>query len=429
MSMTGFLITFFIILMFLNMPLAFAMGAGSLVALLIGGIDPVILPQRMMFAVNSFPLMAIPLFMIAGEIMVKAGMVSRMVDFANTLVGRYRGGLATATVLTATMMSTVTGAAVASASALASTVAPEVRKHYGAGFTSGLIAASANLGAIIPPSNAMIVYALMAGGLVSVGALFVSAIIPGLLIAVLTAVLAYIIIRIRKLPATGEPFSLRKTLLAFRSAIVIVAMPVIVIGGIVGGVFTPTEGAAIAVMYASIIGFFFTRELKLKHIPDIMFRAAINSAIVGAMIAFASTITFIFTIDLIPLQLATFIQGVTDNPHVFLALIMIALLIIGMALESNAAYIMLVPLFAPVAMLYGLDPLWFAFLFCLNKIIGMLTPPVGVLLFVTSGVMQLPFGKVLKESLPFTAVQGFVLLLCIFFPDIVLWLPRTLGMH
>ena len=425
--MTATVIVVFAILGLLNMPLAFALGFASLAALIASGTEIVIMPQRMMYAVNSFSLMAIPLFMIAGEIMVKAGILHRLVDFANSMVGRVQGGLAHATIISGAILAAVTGAAVASASALGSTLVPMLRKYYGDGFTSGLIASASNLGPIIPPSNAMIVYALMAGSSVSVGALFIAGIVPGIILALGMMALSSIIAKRRGFPLTGEPFNLREVLGKTRKAFVIFMMPVIVIGGIIGGAFTPTEGAAIAVAYAAFIGFFVTGEFKLHHLPGVMFRAAVGSAVVAALIAFASTVTFIFTIDLVPAQLAAFLKSVTDSPTAFMIMVMLMLVVVGMFIESNAAYIMLVPLFAPIAASYGIDPLWFGFLFVLNLVIGMMTPPVGVLLFVMSGVSGVSMGTMIRETLPFTALQFGVLILCFTFPPICLWLPRALG--
>jgi C4-dicarboxylate transporter DctM subunit len=425
--MTAVVIGLFFGLAILGMPLAFALGIAALGGLVAADVDLLVLPQRMMHAVDSFPLMAIPLFMLAGELMVAAGIMQRLVDFANSLVGRLHGGLAHVTILSGMILAAVSGAAVASASALGSILVPALRKHYEPDYTSAIIASSANLGPIIPPSNAMIVYALMAGSSVSVGGLFMAGVVPGVILMIGFMMLSSIISKRRGYPLTGERKDWRAIITETRRALVILMMPVIVVGGIVGGVFTATEGAAIAVAYAAIVGFFVTGALTVRDLPTILFRAAVTSAMVGALIAFAAAVTFIFTIDLVPMRLSQFIQGVTQDPQTFMVLVMILLVVVGMFIESNAAYIMLVPLFAPIALTYGIDPLLFGFLFVLNLVIGMMTPPVGVLLFVMCGITKVSMADMIRSVWPYVLLQYAVLALCFAYPPIVTALPRYLG--
>ena len=425
--MTFVVIVTFLVLALLGMPLAFALGFASLGALHMADIELLVLPQRMMHAVDNFPLMAIPLFMLAGELMVEAGIMQRLIDFANSIVGRIHGGLAHVTIVSGMIMAAVSGAAVASASALGSTLVPSLRKHYEPGFSSAVVASAANLGPIIPPSNAMIVYALMAGSSVSVGGLFMAGIVPGLILTIGFMVLSSFISMRHGYPLTGEKFSIRNVFVQSRKAFIIFMMPVIVVGGIIGGIFTATEGAAIAVVYALFIGFFVTRELKISDLPGALFRAAVTAAMVGALIAFAATVTFVFTIDLVPLRLSQFIQDLTSSPTVFILLVMLMLIVVGMFIESNAAYIMLVPLFAPIALVYNIDPLFFGFLFVLNLVAGMMTPPVGVLLFVMCGITRISMMELIHSVWPFVVLQYVVLILCLVFPDMVTALPHYLG--
>jgi tripartite ATP-independent transporter DctM subunit len=372
--------------------------------------------------------MAIPFFMLAGELMVMGGAIDRIVALANSLIGRVRGGLAHVTVLSAMGLSAVSGTAVATASALGSTLIPALEKSYDKRFGSGVVIASANLGPIIPPSAGMIVYAIMAGSSVSVSGLFLAGVVPGIVLAL--AMMAYVsfVAKRRDYPLTGNPVSVRRVLHEGRRGFIIFLMPVVVVGGIVGGAFTATEGAAVAVVYALFIGFVVTRQLKLRHLPRALLRAAITSSVVGALIAFASTVTFLFTIELIPLVLVELLQAITTDRYLFLLIIMIILAIIGMFIEANAAFIMLVPLFAPLAMQYGIDPLHFGFLFVLNIVIGSITPPVGVLLFVISGITRLPIGALVVETWPYVVLQFAVLALCVVWPDLVLALPRAFGL-
>ncbi|MEI6301861.1 MAG: TRAP transporter large permease [Betaproteobacteria bacterium] len=425
--MSLLIIAVFIVIGLLGMPLAFALGTSAVAGLMASNVDFNMLPTRMMNAVNAFPLMSIPFFILAGELMLKAGMMERLIDLANAVVGRVRGGLAHVTMLAGLGLSTVSGAAVADASALGSTLIPSLRKVYGVGFSSAVVAAAANLGPIIPPSGAMIVYAFMAGPTVSVGGMFMAGIVPGIILVIAMMALCSIIAIRRNYPTTGEAFSWRRIFAELKRSIVIFMMPVVVIGGIVGGAFTATEGSAIAVIYALGIGFFVTRRLKLSDLPEAMIRTAITSAVVGAMIAFASAVTFMLTVDMLPGKLAELLRSLTSSPIGFNLIVAGALFIVGMFLESNAAYIMLVPLLHPIALSYGIDPLHFGFLFVFNLVIGMLTPPVGVVLFVLCGIAGIKMGELVKHVWPFIAVMYALLLVCMFYPPLVLTVPRMLG--
>ncbi len=417
----------FMLLAMLGMPIAFALGAAALGAIALSNVEFILLPQRMMHSVNSFPLMAIPFFMLAGELMVKAGIVERLIDLANSVVGRVRGGLAQVTIVSGAGLATVSGAAVADASALSAILGPSLTRIYDRGFAAAIITAAACLGPIIPPSAAMIVYAFMAGSTVSVGGLFLAGVVPGLIIAAGFMLLCAWIAARRGWSATGEPFRIATVLLQLRRSFIVLMMPVVVIGGIVGGAFTATEGSAVAVVYALLLGLFVTRQLKLSDLPGAMVRAAITSGMVGALIAFASAVTFILTVDLLPEKLVALLQSITSDPLMFNFLVALLLLVVGMFMESNAAYIMLVPLLHPIALQYGLDPLHFGFLFVLNLIIGLLTPPVGVVLFVVGSITGVPMRELVKSVWPFIALMYGVLLLCMLFPPIVTALPRALG--
>jgi tripartite ATP-independent transporter DctM subunit len=425
--MTAAVVLVFFALALLAMPLAFALGAAAFAGIWVGGVEWNVLPQRMMHAVNSFPLLAIPCFMLAGELMVQGGIMDKLIGLANAAIGRVRGGLAHVTVVSAAGLSAISGTAVADATALASTIGPSLARYYGNAFGSAVVAAAANLGPIIPPSAAMIVYAYMAGPTVSVGGLFIAGFVPGFIMAGAMMLLIAWFARRRGYPLTGERVSLRNVFLQVKRSLLIVLMPIVVVGGIVGGAFTATEGSAIAVVYALLVGLFVTRQLKWSDLPGAMFRAAVTTGVVGILIAFASGVTFLLSIDLIPQKLTALVQSITRDPTAFIVLVMLVLVFVGMFLESNAAYIMLVPLLHPIAVLYGVDPLHFAFLFVLNLVIGMLTPPVGVLLFVVASARQIPVNTLVRNVYPFVLVQFAVLVLCIAFPPIVTWLPRQLG--
>ncbi|CAN1500516.1 DctQ TRAP-type C4-dicarboxylate transport system, large permease component [Burkholderiaceae bacterium] len=425
--MSTLVVVGFMLIALMGLPIAFAMGLSAIVAIWLSGIDISIIPQRMMYSVNSFPLMAIPFFMLSGELMIKAGIIERLISFANALVGRVRGGLAHVTMLSGAGLATVSGTAVSDASALSAILVPSLSKIYDKGFATAIVAAAANLGPIIPPSAAMIVYAFMAGPSVSVGGMFMAGVVPGILITIGFMLLCSWIAKKRGWETTGEPFQFKRLFIELRRSAIVLLMPLIIIGGIIGGAFTATEGSAISVIYALILGFFITRTLKISDLPRILVRAAITTAVVGALIAFASVITYLMTVDLMPQKLSALLFALTKDPLVYLILVALLLFVVGMFLESNSAYIMLVPLLHPIALQYGIDPLHFGFLFVLNLVIGMLTPPVGVVLFVVCGVTGIRMRELVANIWPFVALMYAVLFLCMFFPAIVTTLPRSMG--
>ncbi len=410
----------------LGMPLAYALGLAGFVGVIVGGFPLEQLAGKMVYALDSFPLMAIPLFMLAGQLMVRGGIMERIIELADAVVGRVRGGLGLVTVGSAMGLSAVSGSSVADATALGATLGPSLSKSYNKAFGAALVSSASNLGPIIPPSIGMIVYAVAAGD-VSVGGLFMAGILPGALLALGTAALCWIIARRRNYPVSGHEFSWRRVGRELRRSLIVILMPVIVVGGIVGGVFTATEGAAIAVLYAMFIGFAVTRKLKVSDLWPALLNAGIITAVVGALIAFSSQVTYILTADMVAPQVADWLTTLTDNPLLFTFLVMLMLVGIGMFMEANAAYLMLVPIIAPVAAVYGLDPLYFGFLVVMNITIGGITPPVGVLLIVTSGIWRVRVAEIIREIFPFIVLQFGLLFLFMLFPDIILFLPRLAG--
>lgn len=417
----------FFVFCLLAIPLGFAFGLAGLVGVYLSELPLELVASRMMFSINSFPLLAIPFFMLAGELMVKGGIVNLAIAFANTIVGRVKGGLGQVTIMSALGLSSVSGTAVADASALGSALLKPMSKAYGVRFGAGLIAAAANLGPILPPSTAMIVYASIAGPGLSLPALLLGGVLPAFLIAGLMSFYVYFISVRRGYPVTGEPFSFGRVGREAVRCFPVLMMPIIIIGGIAGGIFTATEGGAIAVVLSLLLGFFYTKELKLSDLPPALLGAGLTTAAVTTIIAFASIITFIFSIDNLPDLLAETLQSITSDPLMFLFLVFILLVFVGTFMESTAAYVMLVPIFVPIADAYGIDPIHFALVFILTLIVGMLTPPVGVLLFVMCGLSGLKLGEIVSEVWPYIAIQFGVTFAVIFFPDIFLALPRLAG--
>ncbi|MBI4592669.1 MAG: TRAP transporter large permease [Candidatus Rokubacteria bacterium] len=412
----------------IGVPIAFALGLASVAAVLASSDLPLrMIPERMLAAVDSFPLLAIPLFMLAGELMESAGILSRLVEFARVLVGHIRGGLAHVCVVAEMILSGVTGTAVGDAAALASVFLGPMKEEYDEEFGAGVVAAAANIGPIIPPSAAMIVYAIMAGSSVSIAGLFLAGMVPGVMIAAGMMLLAYVIARRRGYAVSGTRPPLRTVAVRTWRALPVLLMPVVVIGGMVGGVFTATEAAAVAVVYALLIGFLVTRELKPGHIGPALVRSGVTTSIVVMLIALASSVTFLLTVAQVPAAIAVWLKSVTASPIVFLTLVMLFLIVVGMFLESNAAYIMLVPILHPIAVEYGIHPLHFGFVFVLNLVIGMLTPPVGVVLFVVASLSGLSLERLVRGVWPFVLLQFVVLFLCVYFPGLYMWFPRLFG--
>jgi tripartite ATP-independent transporter DctM subunit len=412
----------------LGVPIAFALGLAALAGMMAADLPLNMLAEKMFFSVDSFPLMAIPFFMLAGDLMVSGGIIRQLVAVANSIVGHVRGGLAHTSVLAGAGLACVSGTAVADAAALSSALNRSMSKTYSTPFSSAVIAGAANLGPILPPSTPMIIYATLAGSAVTIPALFAAGVVPGLLIAMGMMIIISVVARRRDYPVTGEAFSLARVGREISRSLVVLLMPVVVIGGIMGGAFTPTEGGAIAVLYAFLAGMFVTRELKLSMLPRALIRAVVTTAVVGALIAFASTVTFLFTVDMLPVKLNELISSLTSDKTMFLLIIMAVMMVVGMFIEPASAYVMFVPILAPLAVTFGVDPLQFAMVFILTLIVGMLTPPVGTLLFVMCGINRISLWDLSREVLPFIVLQQAIVIIIIFFPALILWLPRALGL-
>ena len=380
----------------------------------------------MMTSVNSFPLMAIPLFMVAGELMIKGGIMGQMVAFANALVGRVRGGLAQVAMLSGAILSLVSGTAVSDAAALSSTMGPALKKQYGLGFSTAVIAASANLGPIIPPSIIMIIYAL-ADETVSVGALFVAGLLPGLLIAVAMCVVNWHVSKKRNYRGDGEHPSRAEILRTSWKALPALLLPVLILGGMRAGWFTPTEASVVAVFYALLCGKYVYGTLQWKAVPDILWRSALLTASVLIIIGMSASFAWVLTIEGVPQAIANWISGMQLSPWTFLIVINVFLLLFGIFIEPLPGVMVLVPILAPVAAKVGVEPIHFAMVVIFNLTLGMITPPVGGLLFVTSNVSRVPMSALTRELVPFLYAHGVVLMLLTFVPALSTWLPRVMG--
>lgn len=418
----------FIFLLLIGTPIAFSLGISGVIGFLV--YDPGLLhliPQRMYAGVDTFPLMAVPFFILAGELMGTSGILARLVRFADTLVGHIRGGLAHVNILASMIFAGISGSAIADASALGSTLIPAMEKAgYSRRFASAVTAASAVIGPIIPPSIPMIIYAFVVGQ-VSIGGLFLAGVIPGLLMGLGMMAIVYVIARKRGYARTRRRAGLREIAKAFVEAIWALLMPVIILGGILGGIFTATEAAAVAVAYAIFVGSVITRDLRWGHVAHALSRCVTVSAVVFLVVATSSIVSWLLTANLLPVTLASTLRGITSDPAVFLFLAIVFLILIGCVLDNIAAMIMIAPILTPTAEQYGIDPLHFGMVFVLSSVIGMLTPPVGAVLFTVCGVAKVPMEEVVKESLPLLVWLFVVLLAITYMAPLALALPHLFG--
>ena len=414
----------FAVLLVLRVPVAAAMGLSGAFAVLTSDMNlPLaVVPQRIFVLLDSTSLLAIPFFILAGAIMEQGGMARRMIDFAQTMVGHWRGGLAQVDVLASTIFSSLTGSSAASASATGSILIPAMKRAgYPAGYAAALEASSAAIGPIIPPSIIMVVYGSLAG--VSVGALFLSGIVPGLMITL--GLFAVNAVMARRHGWGGDAkASLRERLRAIRLAVAALVAPLIIIGGILGGVFTPTEAGAVAVVYAALVSLVLYREIGLARFLRVIVDAALTTGIIGLIIASAGIFGWVLALEQVPQMVVGWVQSMTTDPTVAILLVVAFVLLIGCVVDVTAAVIILVPVFAPLGASYGFDPVHFGIIMCLALVYGNVTPPVGLLLFLTASIAKCSIGEVMRYQLPFYLVLTLTLAATIALPGAVLFLSR-----
>lgn len=429
--MVALLFSVLFILFALGFPVAFAMGISSIAAMQNVDIPTEVAIQRIISALNSFPLMAIPFFILAGNLMEHSGISQRLINFANALVGKLTGGLGIVSVMTAMFFAAISGSSAATVAAVGGILIPAmVKRGYPKNFATSVQAASGELGVIIPPSIPMIIFALSAGVSISIGDLFMAGVIPGVLVASSLMLLIFFISRKNGYGLNGEvndslvPQETR--LSSFRKAILPLLMPVIILGGIYGGMFTPTEAAAVAVAYAFIIGTFVYRTLDRVKIATALKSSVLSTSIIMIIIGNAGLFGWILTAERVPDQVAEFFLGVSESPIVFLLLVNLLLLLVGMFLETGAAIVILAPILTPVAVAFGIDPLHFGIIMIVNLAVGMLTPPIGVNLFVASSIAGLRVEHLIKPLIPFYLILLVDIILISYIPEISLWLPNIL---
>ncbi len=405
----------------LNMPISFALGIASLLCVLTSTLPPAIIPQRMVAGANYFPLLAIPFFMLAGTIMDRGGVSRRIVALASALVGHIRGGLAAVSILACTFFAAISGSTPATAAAVGSITIPEMEKRgYDRVYSAAVVASSSCLGVIIPPSITMVVFGVIAD--VSVGKLLLGGILPGFFLAFLLICANAVYARIYKFPSEQRQ-NLRQIWVAFRDALWGLLMPIIIMGGIMTGVVTPTESAVIAVVYGLIVSLFVYREMKFKDLIPVFYRAALSSGILMFLVICANPFGWLMTVLRIPQEASAAMLTVSDN-WVVLYLLMVAIyLILGTFMETGAILFLIVPIFVPIARSLGLDMVHFGVITVISLAIGMVTPPVGIALFATCGIGKVGMAELSKRILPFIGVLIFGLLCLVYIPFITTVIP------
>ena len=423
----GWLVAFILIFsMVLSVPVGMALGIAAFAGMLYVSPDVLImLPQKFLYGLDSFPLLAIPLFVLAGQLMSSGGLAKRIIAMALIFVGRIYGGLAMVVIFSALLMSGISGSPSANTAAIGSVAIPAMKKlKYPPEFATAVLAAAGGVSTLVPPAIDLIIIGVIAN--ISIGGLFAAGIFPAIVNGVAIMILAYYFSRKMNLPlAKKESFSTKLRVL--KDGILPILMIGIILGGIYGGVFTPTEAASVAVVYGFIVSFFVYKELSIEDIPKVLLNTCSLSGVVLLVLATASMFSFILTFERIPHALAQFIVSYADNWILFIILVHIVFILLGMVMDALPAIIVLMPIFLPVAVSLGMEPIHLGILVAANVGIGMITPPVGICLFVACGISKTTIGSVVRPLLPFLIFLIFTLIIITMFPEITLFLPRLLG--
>lgn len=429
LSIVVLFVSFFTLLL-LKVPVAYSIGISTTLSLLLNidklpGITTI--AQRMTTGIDSFALLAIPFFVLAGEIMKRGGIANRLINFAKSLVISLPGGLAYVNVLASMLFGAISGSAIAATSAIGSIMTDRMEKEgLPREFSASVNITSSTTGLLIPPSNILIVYALASGGTASVAALFIAGYLPGILLGV--ALMGYIAFVVsRKDFSKGKRLPLIQIWTYFRKAFFSLLLLVIVVGGIVAGIFTATEASVIAVLYAAILAMIYG-DVKLKDFPSILLTSAKTTAVVMFLICTSMAMSWLFSFEGIPALMSDFLLDQFSNKFLVFLLINIILLVVGTFMDITPAVLIFTPIFLPVVMELGMDPVHFGIVLVLNLCIGLCTPPVGTILFVGSGVANVSVSKVIKPLLPFLAIMILVLLLILYIPQITMILPEIFGL-
>jgi tripartite ATP-independent transporter DctM subunit len=423
------LIGSFVFLLFLGVPISFCIGIATVTTMLMSiDASPALttVAQRMATGLDSFALLAIPFFILSGQLMNRGGIARRLIDFAKVLVGMFPGGLAFVHIMAAMLFGSISGSAVASSAAIGGFMIPQMKKEgYDLDYSAAVNITSATTGLIIPPSNILIVYSLASGG-VSIGALFVAGYFPGILIGLSLMAVAGMIARRKKYPV-AQRIKLKQGFLRFLDAIPSLFLIILVIGGIVAGYFTATEASAIAVLYTFILSVLIYREVRWKEIPKILVDTSATTAIVMLLIGTSMGMSWIMSYENIPQNVSTALMAISDSQIFILLIINLVLLLVGTFMDMTPAVLIFTPIFLPVVMQLGVNPIHFGIIMVLNLSIGLCTPPVGSVLFIGCGIAGTSIARVIRPLLPLFIAMLVSLLLVTFIPEISLFLPRLFG--
>lgn len=422
------LVTSFVIFLGIGVPIAWSIGLSGIVTLLVS-IDSLpaftTFAQRMATGLDSFTLLAIPFFILAGQLINKGGLAHRLIRLAKNLMGSLPGGLAHVNIVAAMLFGAIAGSSVAAASAIGSILGPRMEKEgYTKEFGAAVNITSSTTGLLIPPSNILIVYSLASGG-VSIAALFIAGYLPGILTGFMLMVVAAIWAKRKGFPI-GERTGLSELFKSFFDAIPALFLLIIVIGGIIAGIFTATEASAIAVVYTLALGFFY-KELKVKELPKIFLDSVSTTSIVMLLIATSIAMSWVMSFEEIPQTVSASLLAMSDNKIIILLMINVILLAVGTFMDMTPAVLIFTPIFLPIVMELGIDPIHFGIIMILNLSIGLCTPPVGTVLFVGVGIAGTTISKVVKPLLPLFIAMIVALMLITYFPQISLWLPGLFG--
>jgi len=424
------LVLSFITLLVLNVPVAFCMGIAALLGILVIGDIPawMNISQQMATGIDSFALLAIPFFILSGLFMGRGGIARRLIDFANVIVGRFRGGLAFVDILTCMLFGSISGSAAAAVSSVGGFMIPLMNKMgYHRDFNASISITAATTGLLIPPSNVMIVYSLATGGACSIAAIFMAGVIPGIMVGLGLMFVAGVI-SARRGYGKGETFGFKESCLRFLRAIPAMLLVVIVLGGILGGIFTATEASAIAVVYSFVLSVFFYREVKFKDLPGIILQSAVTTAVVMMLVASSMAMSWVLAFENVPQNVSAFLMNLTSTKWVLLLIINLILLVVGTFMDMTPAVLIFTPIFLPIVTRFGVDPLHFGIIMIMNLCIGLCTPPVGTCLFLGCGIAQTTVTKVIKHIVPFFIAMIVVLFICTYVDVFSMWLPEKLGL-
>ncbi|MBW8381410.1 MAG: TRAP transporter large permease subunit [Youngiibacter sp.] len=419
---TFILFASFLVLLLMNVPIAITLGLSSLVALLAEGIDPIIVPMNVYASTSKFVLMAIPFFILGGNIMERVGISRRLINLAEKFVGHLKGGMAMVCVLVACFFAAISGSGPATVAALGMIIIPAmIKTGYSPEFSSALMASSGAIGVIIPPSITFVVYGSIAGA--SIGTLFIAGVIPGILVGLGLVIVALVIGKKLNLK-TSKKASWMERLIALKDAFWGLMMPVIILGGIYGGIFTPTEAAAVSAVYGLLVGLFIYRSINVKELYQILIDSTSQTAVVMLITATASLFAWVITVSGIGSAIsALFINVSGGSTIIFFIIVNVILLIAGMFLDSTSALYIFTPLFLPVAKVLGVDLIHLGVVMIVNLAIGLVTPPVGVNLYVACGIGNINLTRISKAALPLLAVSILILIAITYIPQISLLLP------